>query len=605
MNASEESRTGLCGTGQSLTGWTGRILSVDLSTRKIGTMELSHETYATWIGGKGLAGFLLRPQITLAWDNPFMPIIFMTGPLVGTIAPTSGRGVLMTRSPLTGTVGDSSFGGALATQLKRSGWDGVVITGQSEELVGIEIKDAEVQIVSAEPLRGLGTEAVFRALANKGSVACIGPAGENGSLLACVMVDRHHAAGRGGLGASLGAKQLKYLSVSGTGRVAVADRILLKKAREDIVRLTMASPALMGQQGFACFGTGAVFDLMDARRMMPTDNFRSTHFSDAGKVNAFAYRERYQPEKYGCKGCHIQCKKVRPGVGGGERRAMPEFETMSHFTALIGNTDMDLVLEINALLNDLGIDTIGAGATLACYREIDRQEKGHRVMDASEILELLQGMAQGPEHLGGGSRRYATAHELPWASMSVKGQELSAYDPRGAYGMALAYATSTRGGCHLRAYPISHEILRKPVATDRFTFSGKARIVKIAEDTNAVVDSLTACKFIFFAAGLEEYARAYSAVTGLETTAQDLLRAGERIYFHDRVMNGINGFSIRDDDLPMRFFSEAGSSGGGVEIKPINRKEFYQARERYYRIRGLDERGKPLREKADELGVAW
>jgi len=187
--------------------------------------------------------------------------------------------------------------------------------------------------------------------------------------------------------------------------------------------------------------------------------------------------------------------------------------------------------------------------------------------------------------------------------MSVKGMELPGYDPRGAYGMALGYVTSTRGACHLRAYPISHEILRKPVATDRFSFAGKARIVKIAEDMNAVIDSLTACKFFFFGCSLEEYASACSAVTGTETSAQDLLAAGERIYFRDRMMNAKCGFTSEDDDLPLRFFSEEGSSGDGIEIPPLNREEFLETRSKYYRIRGLNKKGYPLSSKAKELGL--
>jgi aldehyde:ferredoxin oxidoreductase len=171
--------------------------------------------------------------------------------------------------------------------------------------------------------------------------------------------------------------------------------------------------------------------------------------------------------------------------------------------------------------------------------------------------------------------------------------------------MALGYAVSTRGGCHLRAYPISHEIFRKPVATDRFTFSGKARIIKISEDLNAIVDSLTACKFTFFAAGLEEYAKAYTAVTGLPAGAQDLLFKGERIYYNERIINYINGFDGRQDDLPARFFSEAGTGGCGIEIPPIYREAFLDARAKYYSIRGLDGQGRPTREKTQSLGLPW
>ena len=189
--------------------------------------------------------------------------------------------------------------------------------------------------------------------------------------------------------------------------------------------------------------------------------------------------------------------------------------------------------------------------------------------------------------------------------MSVKGLELPAYDPRGAYGMALAYATSTRGGCHLRAYPVSHEILRKPVATDRFSFSGKARIIKLAEDMNAVIDSLTACKFIFFAATLEEYAAAFSAVTGMDITGQDLMKTGERIIYNEKIMNYLNGFRAEDDDLPERFFTQEGSSGAGINIPPLDRNEFLETRKKYYIVRRLSPDGAPLIEKCEELGLEW
>ncbi len=175
--------------------------------------------------------------------------------------------------------------------------------------------------------------------------------------------------------------------------------------------------------------------------------------------------------------------------------------------------------------------------------------------------------------------------------MSVKGLELPAYDPRGAYGMALAYVTSNRGGCHLRAYPIAHEILRKPVPTDRFSFAGKARMIKIAEDSNAAIDSLVACKFSFLGASLEEYGALLSAVTGSEFSPQDLKDIGERIYLTERFYNQANGFSITDDFLPERFFNEAGSSGDGIDVPPIDRNRFAEELTKYYRIRGLTDQG--------------
>jgi aldehyde:ferredoxin oxidoreductase len=176
--------------------------------------------------------------------------------------------------------------------------------------------------------------------------------------------------------------------------------------------------------------------------------------------------------------------------------------------------------------------------------------------------------------------------------MSVKGLELPAYDPRGAYGMALAYCTSNRGGCHLRAYPISHEILRKPVATDRFSFAGKARIIKIAEDTNATIDSLVACKFSFFGASLEEYGELLSATTGCEYDPQHLKSIGERIYLTERFYNQQNGFTAAADQLPERFFVEPGSSGEGIEVPPIDRQRFAEEMDKYYRMRGLTPEGR-------------
>jgi aldehyde:ferredoxin oxidoreductase len=260
-------------------------------------------------------------------------------------------------------------------------------------------------------------------------------------------------------------------------------------------------------------------------------------------------------------------------------------------------------MEANRRCNARGTATISAAATLACHGEI----RG-RPLEPLEILSLLMDIGAGRgigQALGQGAAAYARVCGRPETAMTVKDLELPGYDPRGAYGMALAYATSTRGGCHLRAYPISHEILRKPVATDRFTFSGKARIIKGAEDLFAVVDSLTACKFVFFAASLEEYARIYTAVTGVESSADDLLTAGERIDYSERIMNDRNGFRGTDDDLPARFFESPGTGDGHLEIPPLDRAEFLRARAAYRRIRGLNEEGRPTREKAEELAIDW
>jgi aldehyde:ferredoxin oxidoreductase len=580
-------------------GWTGTLLTIDLTAKKTGRLHPEAGLYHRWIGGRGLAGHFLRPAATLAWDHPDMPLLLFTGPLVATLSPTSGRMCIISRSPLTGTVGDCSVGGGLATHLKRAGLDGIIITGQSPAPCGLCIVDGDVTFHPASDLLGKTVPELARRVPGDGSLLATGPAADNGVRYANLMVDGHFAAGRNGLGCVFGAKNLKYIRVLGSGKTAVRDPQGLRQACEDVNRLIAASPVLSGELGISRFGTGALYDLMDNRAMMPTANFRSTRFSHAGSMNAFHYKKRYDPADSGCRGCRIRCKKVAAG-----KVAMPEFETMSHFSALLQNRDIESVVAANALCNAMGMDTISAAATLACYAEI-RQRR----LEPSEILELLARIAAGSgktgRELGLGSARLAQKAGCPEVSISVKGQELPAYDPRGAYGMALAYALSTRGACHLRAYPISHEILRKPVATDRFSFEGKARIIKIAEDVNAVVDSLTACKFVFFGASLEEYAPVYTAVTGVPVTGQDLIAAGERMVYNERIMNAENGFDADDDDLPQRFFTEPGSSGNGITVAPIDRAAFLAARQRYYRIRGLDTGGRPTPETAARLELPW
>jgi len=545
-----------------------------------------------------MAGYFLKGHVTRAWDDYLMPLLLFTGPLVNTASPTSGRMCIMSRSPLTGTVGDSSVGGSFGTSLKKAGWDGLIITGRSDCLCGIEITDSHWVIRDADHLKGAMTDMVHEECESKGSVLCVGPAAENGIRFSSIMVDRHFAAGRNGLGLVCAGKNLKYITVKGSANTPVHNKTELKAAREQIYRLAAASPVLMGEAGISNRGTGALYDLMDSRCMMPTENFQRTRFSDAARMNAHAYQKKFRPKKDGCKGCHILCKKR-----GANGEVIPEFETMSHFSALLVNTDIDSIIQANRICNSMGMDTISAAATLACFSEIT----GNR-LTPDRIISLLEdiGLSKGEgRELGKGSAAFADDTGCNSASMSVKAQEIPAYDPRGAYGMALAYAISTRGACHLRAYPISHEILRKPVSTDRFSFQGKARIIKIAEDMNAVVDSLTVCKFLFLAASLEEFAKAYTAVTGIETSAQELIRAGERTVYQERIMNALNGFCAAHDDLPERFFESGGTSGAGFDVPGLNREDFLQARARYYRIRGLDSNGIPLQHKAAELGLEW
>jgi len=561
-----------------MNGYAGKYLKVDLSAGKVTVAATPAGLCESYIGGRGLGVALMGDRITHTYDYPKMPIIFSTGPLVGTDVPTSGRMSVVSRSPLTGTVTDSSVGGCFGTELKRAGFDYIEITGASKEWVLIDIENDSVSIVTAGNLAGVNIFDLHKLIGAGHSFAAIGRAGERGVLYSSIMIDGRYAAGRGGLGAVMGAKKLKAIRVKGDGMISVADPECLAEATEDIMRLLRASPAIFGEFGIAEFGTAALVDLIHARRMEPTDNFRRTYFPEATRYSGHQIKTRYMTEKTGCAGCPILCKKT--GLRG---EVIPEFESASHFGALNGCADLQTIVEANRICNDFGLDTISAASTIACYAEIS----GIR-LTSSKLLSMLIDIGN-REGLGSalseGSFRYACSRGRPELSMSVKKLELPAYDPRGAYGMALAYATSNRGGCHMRAYPVGCEILRKPVAVDRFSFEGKARMIKISEDINAVADSLSACRFTFLAAGLEEYSRALNAVTGGDHDVQSLMKIGESIWNLERRMNAANGFAMSDDDLPARFFTEEGSSGS-AKIPPIDREEFLRALDNYYRIRG-------------------
>lgn len=568
-----------------MNGWHGRLLNVDLTAGRVWTESIPPELLRTYLGGRGLGVRLMRDYYRLDPFSADIPLIFSVGPLCGTAAPTAARLGVVSRSPLTGTIYDCSAGGRFAWRLKSAGFDVLKIVGQSSSPVALQIDPQGGCLLPAEKLWGQTVTETVAALADHGSVAAIGPAGENRVLYANIMMGEGNSVGRGGLGAVMGAKQLKAIVVAGDGKVEVADQDRFDAARKDVIRLFKASPVIYGDLGISQYGTPALVDLMAQRRMAPTENFRKTHFAAAEQYSGPAIRKQYQPKNHGCYGCPIQCKKSTQ-----DGTPLPEYETVNHFGALNNIKDLRSIVNSNNLCNQLGLDTISAAATLSAWGEI--RGEFPRVENIAELLQQIAHRQGVGDLLAEGSTRLAEQLGQPGLSMSVKKLELPAYDPRGAYGMALAYCTSNRGGCHLRAYPISHEILRKPVPTDRFDFAGKARMIKIAEDCNASIDSLVACKFSFFGASLEEYAELLAATTGVDYTPQHLKEIGERIYLTERFYNLENGFTAEDDLLPERFFTEVGSSGDGIEVPPIDRQRFVEEVQKYYRIRGLDEQGR-------------
>ncbi len=559
--------------------WYGKALHVDLAKRKIRTEDLPEELLTSRIGGRGLGVELMKDFFALDPCNPDMPLIFAVGPLCGTPAPASSRMSIVSRSPLTTTVTDSSVGGTFPIKLKSTGYDCIVITGKASSLVYLTITDRAVEIRDAGFLRGKGCLETNKLLELSGTTACIGPAGENLVRFANIMIGGADSAGRGGLGAVMGSKNLKAIVVNGSRKTDVADTVLFKKAQDDIMRLLRASPIVMGELGLAEFGTATLVDIVGQRRMAPTENFRKTFFPQAHAYSGPKLKKEFGFKKHGCAVCPIQCKK-ETSCG----RPVPEYETLSHFGALNANSDAESIVKANLLCNSFGMDTISAACTFAAYGE----GRG-RFLSGEEILDMLGKVASREGEgalLAEGSKRYCESIGKPQLSMSVKGLELPAYDPRGSYGIALAYGTSTRGGCHLRAYPISQEILRKPVAVDRFSFDGKARMIKIAEDNNAVVDSLSICAFAFLGASIEEYAQMLAAATGVPFTGQGLMKTGEEIIIAERRYNRENGFTKADDYLPERFFTEAGTSGEGIKVPPVDKARFTEELGKYYRMRG-------------------
>jgi aldehyde:ferredoxin oxidoreductase len=565
-------------------GWNGTILRVDLTAGTSYREEIPHQLLEEYLGGRGLGVRLMRGHYHLDPFDPAMPLIFAVGPLCGTPAPASALLSVVSRSPLTGTIYDCSAGGSFAWQLKAAGLDALFITGRSPSPVILTITSDTAGIIPAGPLWGSDIPTTVTALKERGSVAAIGPAGENGVLFANIMMGEGNAAGRGGLGAVMGSKSLKAVTVNGGGKTAITHPVLFEKAHQDILRLFKASPIIFGPLGISEFGTPMLVDLMSQRRMVPTENFRKTCFEHSANYSAPAIKKVYGATKEGCCDCPIRCKKASESGN-----PLPEYETLAAFGALNNIDSLQTIISANDLCNKLGMDSISAAATLSAWGEIRGAFPG-----TGEIHGLLNDIAlrqRDGEMLSLGSRRLTEKLGRPELSMSVKSLELPGYDPRGAYGTALSYCTSNRGACHLSAYPISHEILRKPVPTDRFSFSGKARIISIAEDSNAAINSLVTCQLAFLGASLEEYAELLTAVTGVAYSLQRLTEIGRRIVQTERFYNCSNGFSRINDTLPERFFTEPGSSGDGIMIPPLDRVRFEEELDKYYRIRGLNKNG--------------
>lgn len=589
-------------------GWMGRLLRIDLSTKKVTVETWPDEIRSKFPGGRGLGAYIIHKEVGPATDplGPDNRLVFAVGPLTATKIPTSGRFSVSTKSPLTGTIFDSNSGGIWGVRFKKCGYDGLIVQGRADKPVYIKITDDLVEINDAREYWGSDvhdtTSKLLREAGDDGySVACIGQAGENQVKLAAIMNDRNRALGRGGVGAVMGAKNLKAVLVKGTKKVPVADRDKLDFVLYETNKWIKANP--ITSQGLPDFGTPVLVNLFNEMGIFPARNFQDSQFESAGKISGETLADTLTVKKTGCYACPIQCTRItRTKNNTGEG---PEYESIWSLGAQCGISDLETIAEANYLCNRLGLDTISVGVTIGFAMEL--QEKGVyntglNFGDADKLLNLITDIAlrkgTGAD-LAEGTRSLAAKWGGQDFAMQVKGLELPAYDPRGVQGMGLGFATSNRGGCHLRAYMVGPEALGVPKMVDRFATSGKAGLTIFYQNINAAVDSLILCRFLGLAVSEEYFARLLSAVTGETYQPQDLHIIGERIWNLERLFNLREGFARPDDTLPPRLLQEpvaAGPSCGRVvELAPMLNE--------YYRFRGWNNEGMPTEAKLAQLGL--
>jgi len=587
-------------------GWTGKILEIDLTTGSVQESALDMEMARMFLGGRGLGTRLL-------WDlvgpevEPLSPenvLIFATGPMTASGAQTSNRFSVSTKSPLTGTVLDANSGGWWGMQFKRTGYDVLIVRGKAQAPTWIEITAAGVFLREAADLWGKGVFETTELLGqdnNRRNVLCIGPAGENLSLMAAIMNDRERALARGGPGAVMGSKNLKAIVVAGKGKNQPADRERFKFMLYETGKLIKASP--ITSQALPAFGTSVVMNVVNEIGALPTRNFRESQFEGAERISGETLADSILVRNQACWACPISCTRIsKTEAGEGEG---PEYETAWSFGAMCGVDDLEAIFEANRVCNDMGLDTISVGSTIACAMELSESgllDSPLRFGRADLLVETVRqiGLRQGlGDALAEGSYRLAERFGAPELSMSAKKMEMPAYDARGMQGQGLLFATSNRGGCHMRGNMLGPEVLALPRLIDRFANQGKAGIVANHQNMAAVVDSLVMCKFTNMAVSVDFFARFLTAVSGTNFSADDLMKVGERTWNLERLYNLREGFSQADDTLPERLLSEpvaAGPSQGHTVRLAGMLAEYYQ-------FRGWDEQGVPKAGKLRELGL--
>jgi len=549
-----------------------KLARINLTDGSIAYENMDEQLTKKFIGGRGLATKMLYDE-GIAGVDPLSPdnkMIIIAGPLTGTTSPTAGRYMVATKSPLNNMIACANSGGTWGAKLKYAGLDALVIEGKASAPVYMSVENGKVDILPADDLWGKLSRETSDVLKERHgtdtSVLNIGPAGEHLSLLSCVMNDVDRAAGRGGVGAVMGSKNLKSIIVRAANKnMPASDPEAMQAAFKSAIEKIKANAVT--SSGLPTYGTAVLVNIINGLGAFPYRNWQEAYDPDADLISGETLKEKYLTRNTRCHKCPIGCgrevKREGGPVGG------PEYEPLWAYGASCAVHDMEAINEANHLCNEYGLDAIGAPATIAAAMELyqrsfirDDECGGIPLAWGSPeaIVEWTRRMGTGDDSLSrlmaDGSFRLCEHYGAPELSMSSKKQELPAYDARAIQGIGLNYATSNRGGCHVRGYTISPEVLGLPKLSDRTQTDDKPKLVKTFQDLTAVIDSLGLCLFTSFALCADDYAALLNAATGTDYTGDTLLEAGERIYNIERMFNKAAGMESGDDTIPERLLSE-------------------------------------------------
>jgi aldehyde:ferredoxin oxidoreductase len=611
--------------GFPIPGFHGRVLEIDLTTGTILRKPLDPQLALDYLGGRGLGARILYDTIDPACDplGPENAFVIAASPLIGTNAPTAGRGHMVFKSPLTGVIGTSNSGGTWGAAFKTTGFDVLVVKGAASEPVMVDIAPGRVEILPAGHVWGMSTHEtndVLAAASEPGRpvrVLCIGPAGENLVRLAAVANDRNRVYGRCGPGAVWGSKKLKAVRVRGKEKIAVADKEKYQAGLDQALYLMRQVPAT--KRLLRELGTAGLVELINLISMLPHRNFRDClhRDEDVERISGEALTKTLLEKAGSCYLCPIGCQrhtKVAGRDGGEQTGEGPEYETMVLMGPACDIYDMAAVTRANYRCNELGIDTISYGGTVACAMELvelgllTKDETGELDLSfgngaALEALVPLMAFRRGiGDRLAEGSYRLAASVGRPDLSMTVKKLEIPGYDPRASFTQALGYMTSPTGACHLRGgYAVSLAFFGGTKEIPRFSLLQSPIAIRNMQNTGILQDSLGVCRFTGYAFSSDPWARMVSGVTGRDFSVAKLEEIGNRVATLERLFNIEAGATAGDDSLPPRF-ADLPVIAEGRERR-VSREDQDRMKQDYYRVRGWDGGGKPTAESLRALRI--